>query len=541
MYKISVPVMNVSVTEKTKDDYLAQLRLAKADRIFLVCSAGELDAEALNEICSSLSWKLRFFEENGIEAGVWICNSIGHDAGLALPDLNGAGMAKYKPLVGLDGVTLNGTRCPTDASFRADFASFVAAIAMIGAKQILLDDDFRFCLRGSSILCACDAHIKAIGALCGEAVDRDTLRQQAFVGKPNQYRSAWMRAQGDSLRSFAREIRAAVDRVDPSVCVMLCASHTLYDIDGATPAELTKILAGKNTPELRLHGAPYWDIHWPKPLPAVFEFVRSFSRMARAEGIERMMAEGDAYPRPRYNTPASHLELFDGVVRADGVSGGILKYMIEYNTSPSYETGYLRHHVSNLRLATEVEQIFDGKTDCGVETPLYAHLLEQADLDLSVMGDQYPYPSAASTLAMLSIPTAHDGAGCCCALFGENARHADPSVFAKGAFLDGIAAAILTQRGVDVGLAGEVRFEEGRAAFTVSADGCDRPCTLPKSVRFCCAEVKSEAEACLYAMDGDKRRLLLYRYENRDGQRFLVYLTDPMAKLYNHEICKGYL
>lgn len=541
MYKISVPIMNVSVTEETKNVYLEQLRLAQVHRIFLTFSAGSFEARVVDEICEELAWKISFFEENEIEVGVWIGNSIGHDAGLALPDLHDTEAKGYSPLVNLNGEVLCGTRCPTDASFRRDFSALVAAVASVGAKTIMLDDDFRFSLRGNSVLCACDAHVRAIGTLCGEEkLDRETLRQRAFVGKPNKYRSAWMRAQGDSLRSLAREIRAAVDAVDPSVCVMLCSSHSMYDVDGASSAEITKILAGGNPPEMRLHGAPYWEIHWPKPLPAVFEFVRCFSRMARADGVDRLMAEGDVYPRPRYNTPASHLELFDGLTCADGV-GGILKYMVDYNASPEYETGYLKHHIRNLDLKRRVQGLFEGKLDCGVETPLRPHLLEDADLDLSVMGDQYPYPSAASMLAMLSIPTSYDGNGICHALFGENARHVDMEMLSKGAFLDGVAATILTERGIDVGFEGDVRFEEGRPSLVVSADGKERSCVLPRGVRFCCANVKLDAEKCLYAMDGDKRRLLLYRYENENGQRFLVCMTDPMAKLYNHEICKGYL
>ena len=541
MYKITVPLMLETVNDTTKHEFLEQLKKAKADRITLsVNFVGASEVHTQN-LCDKLASVIGFFGENGIDTGVWISHSIGMGLDLALPGLTNPNGREYARLVDLSGVEHGGTRCPTDALFRADFAHFVAMIAKTGAKFILLDDDFRFSLRGKELMCACDAHMARICELCGETLDRQTLKEKAFTGKPNKYRSAWLRAQGDSLREFAREIRAAVDEVDPSVCLALCASHSVDDIDGTSAAELTKILAGSCEPQMRIHGAPYWEIHWPKPLPAVFEYVRCFSRMAKAEGVDLLMAEGDCYPRPRFNTPSSHLELFDALNRADGTCGGILKYMMDYNATPSYETGYVRRHIHNFTRMEELEAMFAGKRDCGVEVPLEPHMIENADLDVSVLSDQYPYPSAASLLAMASIPTSCDGDGICQAIFGENARYASDAALEKGALIDGVAAVILMQKGVDVGLSGSYCFEEGRPSYGVSPDGKDRSWIISRGTRFLSAEIHPSAEVVMYADDGGKLRPLIYRYENENGQRFLVYMTDPMAKLYNHEICKGYL
>jgi len=541
MYRITVPLMFETVNDTTKYEFLEQLRQARADRITFSVNFVGATEEHTQKLCDRLKREIAFFEENGIGVGVWISHSIGMGLALALPGLTNPNGREYARLVDLAGEAQEGTRCPTDEYFRADFAHFVSMVAKTGAKFILLDDDFRFSLRGKELMCACDMHMARICELCGETIDRKTLKEKAFSGKANKYRSAWLRAQGDSLRSFAKEIRAAVDEVDPSVCIALCASHSVDDIDGTSAAELTKILAGSQPPEMRIHGAPYWEIHWPKPLPAVFEYVRCFSRMAKAEGVDLLMAEGDCYPRPRFNTPSSHLELFDALNRADGTCGGILKYMMDYNATPSYETGYVRRHVRNLSLMEEMEALFAGKRDCGVEVPLQPHQIEHADLDVSVLSDQYPYPTAASLLAMTSIPTSCDGEGICQAIFGENARYADAEALKKGALIDGVAAVILTEQGIDVGLSGSYCFEEGRPSYGVSADEKDRSWIVSRSVRFLNAAIHSDAEVVMYAEDGGKLRPLIYRYENQNGQRFLVYMTDPMAKLYNHEICKGYL
>ena len=538
MYRISVPLINRTVTPDTREDYLKEFRRAEVERVFLVPSTDMekgciYDFEAL---CDNLRW----FAERGVDAAIWVGESLGH--GGLLHDVAKKPQGQtVTTIVNLAGKAIGNTRCPLDPLFRENMARILRKLATSGAKTILIDDDFRLSQRTDEFCCFCDLHLARIEQNYGKPVTREELRAHIIHGKPNAMRDAFLQAQGDSLREFAREIRAAVDEVAPSVCVALCASHSVDDIDGTSAAELTKILAGSQPPQMRIHGAPYWEVHWPKPLPAVFEYVRCFSRMAKAEGVDLLMAEGDCYPRPRFNTPSSHLELFDALNRADGTCGGILKYMMDYNATPLYETGYVHRHIRNFSLMEEIETLFVGKRDCGVEVPLEPHQIENADLDISVLSDQYPYPSAASLLAMASIPTSCDGEGICRAIFGENVRYADADALKKGALIDGVAAVILTQQGVDVGLNGAYRFEEGRPSYGVSPDGKDRSWIVSKSVRFLDAPIHPDAEVVMYAEDCGKLRPLIYRYENQNGQRFLVYMTDPMAKLYNHEICKGYL
>ena len=54
-----------------------------------------------------------------------------------------------------------------------------------------------------------------------------------------------------------------------------------------------------------------------------------------------LVTEGDTYPRPRLWVSSSILEGYDMILRADGYTHTILKYMLDYNSSPSYETGYV--------------------------------------------------------------------------------------------------------------------------------------------------------------------------------------------------------
>ena len=67
------------------------------------------------------------------------------------------------------------------------------------------------------------------------------------------------------------------------------------------------------------------------------------SSWTKAGDIE-ILAEGDAFPRPRTRCPASYLEGFDTAIRASGCTDGILKYGIDYFSNTDYETGYAAFH-----------------------------------------------------------------------------------------------------------------------------------------------------------------------------------------------------
>lgn len=539
MYKISVPIKNTSLTSKTRDDYLKLLKASKIDRVFLVASESYDDEQKTQQLIASIKKNVDFLKDNGIDSAVWIGITIGHGY-LFAGDIRQDAKSN-KPLINLAGQTIGGTSCPLDESFRKRLSKQVADIARSGVKTIMLDDDFRLSVHGGEFCCACDEHMEVISKLCGENVSREQLKELAFNGKPNKYRSAWIKAQGDSLRLLANDIRRAVDEVAPDVSIFPCTSPCTWDVDGTSTVELAKILAGKNRSEARLIGAPYWVTHDARPFSMVFETERTYAALCRDSGV-RIMAEGDVYPRPRYNTPSSHLELFDAVMRADGSFDGILKYMVGYHTSASYDTGYFERHVYNLKVMEEISEIFDGKTACGVYIPTRPSLFANADFSVGVAQERYTQPLAGNVLTSLSIPTTYDSQhGVCAAVFGEEARHVCADVIEKGAVLDGVAAVILKEQGIDVGLVGERRFESIRANATVPADESEKAFVLHKSARLLKTDLKTTAEVLIKIEVNGEYLPLIYRYENANGQRFLVYMTDTMAKQYVSDLCRGFM
>lgn len=540
MYKISVPIMNVSLNKENREEYLHLLKEAAVQRVFLVIFGFGGDAAELEETIAALSENAAFLEKNGIEVAVWIGATIGHGSALAAPGSTDADGSAYSPLMNLSGQVIPNTRCPMDERFRRDISAFIGRIAETGIKIIMLDDDFRLSQHGPDFCCACDAHLAEIRRLCGEDVSREELRHLVFESKANKYRTAWLTAQRQSMEQLASDIRAAVDAVSKDVQIALCTPHCSYGVDGTNPLQTAKILAGENSPILRLHGAPYWAVHTNRTMAVVLEIARSSAFFFERKGAE-LMAEGDAYPRPRYNMPSSYLELYDAAIRADGRYNGILKYMVDYNATVGFETGYLRRHSKNLPLMEQISEIFHDKMDCGVNVSVDRDIFSQADFELGKASAYYPYPLAGVMMSSSSLPTAYGEGGICYAVFGEQARHIQIDRIAKGAILDSIAAEILRQRGVDVGLTDTPTFQSVTISGISPADGSESGCIFPGQMRWAQMTMVQNAELVFTATEAGKRIPFAYRYSNASGAKFLIFSFDAMSLSHNSGIYRGYL
>lgn len=516
MYQIAVPIQNRLVNENTREDYIRLLKEAEASRIVLIAEE--------NTNYPRFAENVAFFKEAGFSVGVWLAETIGH-GGMLLNGLDGEEKPRFSPLVDIEGEQAPGTNCPLDPAFRAQMAKVAASLAATGISFILLDDDLRMSQHGKSFSCACDAHLALMSEHVGKKVTREELRTRAFHGKPNEYREAWLYAQSHSVMLLAEEMRYAVDAVDPSVTIAFCAAHSPFSVDGIDPVALTKTLAGNNPPFIRLHGAPYWVTFNKWSFSEIFSYSRMFASFFKNSGIEGL-AEGDVYPRPRYNTPASHLELFDAMVRIDGAHSGILKYMADYTAPPLFETGYFARHVRNKSRAAKLKDVFPHGANLGVRVKTVPHLFKDADLDLSPACAASPKPTSAAWLSRNGIPVIFSGEGIATAAFGENARHLTEHERTDGVILDGIAAVILTQMGVDVGLASYKDFSARRYRYLATDREGEIGAVMGGDCRLLDAKLQKGASPVLFGYEEGTPESFAYTYENQSGARFLVYLAD---------------
>ena len=522
MYKISVPIMEDTLNEQSRVEYLKWLKEANIERVFISMhpiNRGDVSAKSLEIIRETA----KFFKDNGIEPAVWVGRSIGHGSSLLMEKDIGE-MDIEECVVSLLGTIIKDTHCPLNQQFIDDIAKCVQDIAKTGVQMIMLDDDFRMSQRAEGWCCCCDKHLALMSEKCGEPVTRELLRERAFKGGKNKYRDAWLDSQAYGLRKMAEAIRKAVDEVSPDICVGTCSAWGPWDLDGIDALELTKILAGKNKPFMRTLGAPYWatgDI----PLPFTIEIERMFASFCDNEDVEKM-SEGDPWPRPRYNCPASYVEVFDGALRAAGAHNGILKYMFDYVSTPEYETGYVEHHIHNLTLFEGISKMFAGGKQEGVCVCVYPHKSRNAEypddfFEFNWHESEMPYPSG-NILATSAIPSVYGEAGMCSLIFGENIRYALPEFYEKGAILDAWSAKYLHEQGVDVGIDKILSF--GKTNIIRESFTDDNQDTLIKNgaCRLLDAQYKKGViKESVCVVDGEER-VVSYRYENAKGQKFFV-------------------
>ena len=527
MYQISVPVMNVNVTRVSCEATYKELQKLDTKRVIFALSCYEQDPVKKAESLRQLEVNCKFFKERGYEVGAWVWTFMFRDA------------HPYDTMMSIKGVPMATYACPMDNDFSDFVAQYLHDIALTGVDLIQFDDDFRYGFLGpDGPGCLCDHHMALIADILGEEVTREEICEHILNGGPNKYRDAYLQANGDAFRMFAKKMRAAVDSANKDVRLGACACMTSWDIDGIQAMELSRILAGDTKPFIRLIGAPYWAVKrsWGNQLQDCIDMDRMEAAWIRAVDPEiEIIAEGDTYPRPRTTCPASYLENFDMAIRASGCTDGILKYGIDYFANIEFETGYAKFHLRNKDNYAGIHKHFDSKEEVGVRVYTYTGKLCKSCFDAPINIEHMVFPQAARILSANTIPIKFEGEGICGAVFGEDARQLPLEALENGLILDFAAAKILSQRGVDVGV----------AAFgdTVKAGRLERYLdpenyTLSMGIPVCQLTLKENAEVLSDTETASGVYPTSFRYENEKGQRFFVLNAQPNFS--NNNILKNY-
>lgn len=507
-----------TINDETLPKYLEKFRAAGVQRVF-ICGLRTIytDSSLLNEDEDRVRRAVRFFQGAGIETGIWV-SAFGH--GSAPMGIDGFARDMYTPVTGIHGDISAHGFCPRDPRFAADYASGVRRIATLSPDLIFLDDDFRFNLRSYYMGCFCPLHLKEYYERIGEVIPREDLEKLMWTGGKNKYRTEYMKLMGDSLIDFAKKLRSEVDEVDPTIRMGFACVSEHWDMCGVDPGDIAKAFAGNTRPFLRTFGAPYHNTN----IVNIIETTRSQFAWNEGTGVE-IFAEGDTCPRYRNQERSSSrvLELFDFALRANGDGDGILAYLFHYINKPEYEPEYADRYARNLPIQRGIEEIFAGKEPVGVEVIHTQHTAENADLPSELETDSTFesvmcafYSPAAEFLSPISIPTAYRPVDYPLMIMGEYAKYVDLGELKKGALIDVGAAKILQARGVDVGL---VSAEARRAREEFFPRWNDRVVNIENSSlrRVTCSQ---NAEVLSYYRPDDSPAV--YRYENADGERFVV-------------------
>ena len=541
MYRYSAPIYNTHITPDRREDYLETFRAAKIERVFLIPQRNIEKAEVSDT--ALLRENVAWLRACGISPCIWMGETLGH-GGLLHDAKDKSWKPAFTPIRNFNGEDQGGSHCPTDGRFVQNLLTIFRTLADTHPDYILVDDDFRMSYRGKIHACVCDAHLAEMSRRFGAPVTIEQIRDAVMHGGPNPLRNIYLQTMGDTLRDLAKKIRASVDEIDDTVGLALCTVHSHWDLEGADPVELTHIFAGKKRqPLLRLHGAPYWAWFSPdKDLPHVFEHARMFAALSKGHGFE-LMNELDAYPRPRRNCPASYMELVDAVMRADNTTHGALKYMYDYVSPLGYETGYLDAHVRDLGALEALEKMFAKGTQTGVRVHIAPHMIAENDSDLTPPYAQMPRPIAGTMLSRCTLPTTYTENGICRAVFGEAVTKLPESALDEGLVLDAVSATLLAERGVDVGFAQGQDLRKSLCKLTPNRvlDENGTPDVLIRAGGiYLTAALQSSARVLLKVMAGGEEYPLCYTYENKKGQRFLVWLFHSASVARNSDLTEGY-
>ena len=535
MYKLSVPVITATAY-KYKEETLAQLKKCGASRVVLALRRELAHGFSSEENLNKLGELIPYFRAEGFEIAVWLGETIGHDRYSAPQNSYG-----YDVIRTLDGNDISAF-CPLGDKFSADVAGWAKRVAALSPDLIIIDDDFRM---GDNFGCCCDLHMKMIGDELSENVSIPKLRQSVLGKGDNRCRRAYLRAQGLGLAHLAKRIRAAVDSVDPKIRLGACITSSSWDADGINPIDISEILAGKGRPYIRLFGAPYHHVAYP--LYCAIERERTQFHWLRGSRAE-ITTEGDTYPRPRYACPASYVECFDMILRADGGSDGIMKYMIDYSASPSYEPGFIDRHVKNKPLYDIIEKEFSGES---IGFTPYLPLGKIAGSDLSFtdsvgyrgLAEQiFEYNSPYELLSASSLPSGYSEDGVKI-VFGESARVITKEDLGRGAIIDIDAAKILIDRGIDVGISelsdDPIFIQDGftDVPYERYPDGENLRLDPIPIYGY---TLKPGAQAQSRITKKNEIYDFVYTYENADGIRFLVLPFSAMTAVKSFGYFKSY-
>lgn len=526
----------VRYTDEQKERYVKRLRQVNAKRIIMFVPRSFHDDEKRHEVIEVLKENAAFFEKNGFEVAVnFLTIGFGETIErMVIDDENVTGSIadEYVRLHDFYGNNTAEAYCPTDKKFVDSICNYLKDIARAGIRIIILEDDLCMNIR-PGLGCACENHMAILREKLHEDIQREDLEKKIFCGAPNKYRKAWLEVMGDTLRDFCRTLRASVDEVDPTIRMGQMVSYTNWDLEGADALELCRILAGNTRPIMRISGAPYWVSSFQRfgflglGLPAIVEFVRLQETWCESCDVE-LFDENDNFPRPRVHSPAALHECYDLCLTAAGnVESFLHNCQVEEYPTAEYATGYEEVHVRNMPVTQWMLEHFSGDP-VGVRVYEAMHKVEYMTFPEKFAGQQSimntAFSSAQAFLANLSIPTQLKGDSTVGLAFGVVPHFMEENERKNNLILDAVAAMELQKAGVDTGIASmkstvapnqEYFPEEMRTISLYYFNG-----------QYYETVLKDNAEILSWFCLGNKKIPAAYRYENADGQKFLVYTFD---------------
>lgn len=193
--------------------------------------------------------------------------------------------------------------CPLDPGCRDYFEKVAGMLAREKPCFILFDDDVR-AADSFGVECFCDRHVAKFNAENGTKYTADELRAAVRDSKPGDVTSqAFLALQRDFVNGVADMMRAAVDRVDPTIPAGACMPYTERRFAGETAR---RFAAKGQPPVLRVDNSLYG-----KRTLAIFPSNVAYTQAIADywKDVPYLLDESDSWPHNRYSLPASLLDM----------------------------------------------------------------------------------------------------------------------------------------------------------------------------------------------------------------------------------------
>lgn len=393
------------------------------------------------QLGDSIAWARKELADlTDVELGWWI-----------VPTLRAGDGKLGDPMVNSNGTCVHGN-CPLSPAFTADLKAKVSACVQRGLPRIVfIEDDYTFCNKpGQTKMkgCFCSRHLEAFAARVGKTYTGAEIA--ALYDHPTEenrpLRTAFAEVTRDSLATLAREVRATIDALDPTIRTCLCQADGC-EVDGDDTEVVARAFAGQTRPMVRICGASYMNESIASSLPKTTAHL-FWSAQHLPKDIE-LIHETDPYPHTRFYASSYFLgsELCAALMAG---AGGSYYYCLPYVDEPLEDDGYaawMRTHRAQLDVVRATRA---GMKPCGIRvvyTPAEVYLRRGHERKGFFGG----LPHAVQFLAKMGFPYTTDEDAATSVLFGDVAEilsdDAIRTLLKKGVLLDGEAATILTKRG----------------------------------------------------------------------------------------------
>lgn len=517
----------------------------------------KVDAEEFSHGQPPLDWVRRYqprlhqvrdaLAERGVVFSLnpWVTvghNDRGRNSRVHLPGLG--------TMVGHDGRECRTCACPLDPVWRHHVDAVWRLYAECHPTVIWIEDDIRtFNHRPVRFGCFCSAHMARFSQRIGVTVTRDELVTAILQpGAPHPWRAHYLAVHSEVIVETATFLRDCVHAVDPTIAMGLMSSGPRnHCMEGRDWSKLATALTD-NTP---VYSRPPMGNYHETSLRGLYyshDAIKATRHCMPVQTLEQTEVENFPYSRYANSITFTFLEM--AVSFAYG-SHGVTMNLFDHCGTPMAAEPAIGQMLAAKKpffeaLASRMQTSgqYQGVRLLHDERSGYTRQLV-SDAELHHLIDDGS--AIMEALESHGIPTTYDASSVVAAT-GQTIRGCSDSeirqILRNGVVLDGVAAAILIERGFanDIGAhhieaprcideLGAFSAEEFHNVQFGGGDGKYLTVTVPNLAgrpNICCAKLVDSAVIISQLVDPDAQRrdVFMYAFENSHGGRVAVMCYD---------------